>query len=223
MVTTVQLIVNDALGLLSHSPGVSTQTYATPRMRLFVEQAFFEMFDAPEHIWLGYRKKLTGVPVQNGALTIDLVGAHGIKIEDYKDVIHVWHPDGGDPLPEVSSRRSTASYFGGGVVGIEPSTAIPFRPFVIWPADYTETVDILVRSRPSLPFSLSQAIYLDHQALVFGAVWAYSTDLGNNPGQSVRYETRFRKRMQEMLQGEQRQAIALDTRLSTIPTTWRDT
>lgn len=222
MATTVQLILNDALTLLSQASGTSTQTYGTPRMRLFIEQAFFEMFDTPDHVWLGYRRKLTAVPVQNGALTVDLVGIDNIKINDYKDVIHVWHPDGGEPLPEMSSSRSTSSYAGGAILGIEPSSAVPFRPFIVWPSDYTDAVDILVRTRPSIPFTLAQNIYLDHQALVFGAVWAYATDLGNNPGQIVRYEERFRKRMSEMLKGEQRQAIALDSRTATIPTTWRD-
>jgi len=190
-------------------------------MRLFVEQAFFEMFDQPDHVWLGYRDRRT-VAVQNGVLTGDLLGARSTIITEFRDVIHVWRSGGGEPLAEVSPRRSIANFTSGNVHAIEPSSAVANRPFVVWPSSFTGNVDVLTRARPTIPFPMTQVIYLDHLAVVYGAAWAYVTDMGTNPGQAAKYEKQFRGRMQQTLRGEQAQSLKLDARLGHLAGDWQE-
>jgi hypothetical protein len=220
MPSTVQAIMDDALTMLRLMPGRATQQYAAPIIRLSVEQAFFQVFNSTEHIWSGYRKRVLGVAIVNGAMSSDLVGLRSIPVAEFRDVKRVWQEDYRNPILMRSDMENdfttTAS---GTALWIEPSMDVANRPFKVMP-DFDGTVNVLVRTRPPRPFALTDVIYMDHDMLVYAAVFAHLTGSGANPGQLDATQTAFLTAYRAALREEQQHGVSFDGVSADIPMSW---
>lgn len=209
---TVDQVVADAMLEVSMVPGLSTQSYGTPRLRKFVEDAFFFMFDE-NHNWNAFTDRVT-VNIANGVLTADLVGALNIKIKEYRDVLAVW-PDGSNrELREMSYSFNATTLSGGSLRYRAPSNAIPNRPFKVYPTDFTGVAHTLVRSRLVGPFDGSQELHLDKLALSKGAAYMYLAATGTNASHAASLQSQFVSRVNAVKTQENSGIIAKDDRMA---------
>lgn len=220
MPTTVQAVVDDALLMLRLMPGRATQMFATPVIQLAVEQAFFRVFNTTTHIWSGYRKRIVGAAVVNGTLTSDLVGLRSIRIAEFRDVRRVWQEDYRQPLMMRSDMENDyTTDASGSALWIEASNEVAYRPFTVEP-DFTGNVNVLVRTRPPRPFALADVLYMDHDMLVYAAIFAHLTGSGANPGQLSSAQDEFMTAYKAALQDEQQHGVAFDGSSANIPSAW---
>lgn len=219
MPTTVTAIVSDALTSLRLMPGQATQQYATPIIQLAVEQAFFRAFNETEHLWAGYKRRLSDVAVSNGNLTGDLLGVRGIPIAEFRDVRRVWQTDFRQPILMRSDMENEINDLTGLALWVEPSYEVANRPFTIQP-DFTGTINVLVRTRPPRPFALSDAIYMDHDMLVYGAIFMHLAGSGANPGQLDLAQSSFISALNNAVRDEQQHGTAFGPEGYEIPMSW---
>lgn len=210
---TVNQVVQSAMQELSLVAGLSTQQYATPRLRKFVEDAFFLMFDDEDHYWNRFIERVD-LAVANGLLTENVVGALGIIITDYRDILAVW-PDGSSKqLVDLGFLTNASTLTGSTARYKAPSNTVSGRPFRIYPTGFTGTVQALVRSRLPQPFDDAQELYLDKTALAKGTAFMYLASTGTNAGHAASLQAQFVSRVNQVKLQENTVTIAKDPRLS---------
>lgn len=194
---TVDAITQRLIRLSGQVPGVSVQVYST--------DIFYDMINttmrmiARKYWWPHLMKYFTGLALDGvtGVLTTDLSG-----VQDHTDIKSIYYDDCGDPLTYAGENINATK-----ITGDKPIfyTALPMsdalylkRLIIVYPV--TATADITIRARivpdTVLPGNI---VPLDQDLIVFGVLWSFFEDEGDNPQQASKYKALFDAKFTELV------------------------
>ena len=217
MAQTVAQIAQAVLNRLSITPGLSQQTYAQPRIIQAIEDAIVFVMD--ECRWSTYIKRVT-VPIVNGVMTVDLVGARGVYVDNFEDIVAVFTPDGRRKLSQWNILDNPNNLNGTGRVFVEPNNDVLHRPFSIIPNTYTDNVDVITYVKPTVPISTADTIYLDPTMISIGASYFVASGDAMSSGDTVRLQSMFTERIKQCRKGNEEQSFALDPQVDSGTNMW---
>jgi len=207
MANTVAQLGQMVLNRLSIVPGLSQQTYASPRITQAIEDAI--VFCMDETRWITYVKTVT-VPVVNGLLTGSLVGARGLFVDNTADIVAIFAGDGRRKLSQWNLLANPNNVGGVGRIFFQPDNDVAHRPFIIIPPTYTDNVTVVTYVRPLIPLSDADVIHLDATMVSLGATYFVAAGDSISSGDTSRLQSMFHARMRQCVKSNEEQSFALD-------------
>jgi hypothetical protein len=207
----VKDLVNSVITEISQVPGVATQIYAADRIKEFIQNAY--RMEINEMWWPQYMYyQLVGIDGVTGALTSDLKGPLSF-IDDYGDIAAVYRNGSNRKLRELNqSINPDLMTTGLDTWYLAPDYSVPHRPFRVYPITSTGPVKVWARQQNTLPFALTDSVFLDGLLLKYDACWMYAIDDGTVPAQVSKYQMLATKRRQQLKANLAQQPLELDPR-----------
>lgn len=213
MPMTLLAIAEEVITELSQVPGVSTQIYSADRIKLMVQNAFFDLFE--KRWWDEYTDTFTvALDGITGRITSDLEDAAG-AVTEWRDIQLVWPENFNKPLTLAPKLMNPSTISGTYPVYVRSDATVAKRPLRVLPANATGNIVVLGRRRPAKPLSDSYSILLDDMMMKWAACWQYAVDDGTNQAQIAKYEKQMIEREQLVTASYNTHPIALDSYTNT--------
>jgi hypothetical protein len=100
----------------------------------------------------------------------------------------------------------------GGAWYLSPDYTVESRPIRVYPASAFGDVVVWGRQRPTIPFDLSDTLYLDFMLLLYDATWMYCVDDGTVPAQVNKFQVLAQNRRRMVKASFGQHPIDLDPR-----------
>ncbi len=215
---TMSSVVSKVINELRQVPGVATQTYSAGVIQQYVENTFLMLLE--ETWWNDLMHYFTAtVNGTTGHLTADLVGPIS-NITDFHDIAYVWPENSNRHLNTLPTLTNPFTITGTLATYFTADSTYPNRPLKIWPVTCADNLVIWARQRPVTPIALTDNLYIDDLALMYGAAWMYCVDDGTVPAQVDKFLNMYASRKKILLSNMVANSMPLDTSTVENTSTW---
>lgn len=206
--STVQEIVTRLTRLSGQVPGVGIQTYGAD---IFVDMINVAVSTVCRKYWWPHLMDWMTVQLDGstGVPTTDLTG-----VRDHTDIKAIYYDNYPKPLAYTTDSVNPTRYSGTVPLGYE---ALPIshpqyatRLIRIIPVESTGSLKLRVRLMPAT-LGVNDTVPMDADLIVFGVLWSYFEDEGDNPQQAGKYKNLFDSKFTELIAATATHRIPLDS------------
>jgi hypothetical protein len=216
----VSKIVDRLIRLSGQVPGTSVQVYSqdvfidlvNTTVRIVARKCWW-----PHLMWT-HDGSLDGA---NGVLTNDVT-----NVQDHTDIKAVFVDEDPYPLPRFSPELNLANF----ATGDKPCgyAPLPFwhefykaRLIRIFPPTAKGFLHLHVRTLP-IELGFNDIVVFDQDLIVFGTMWMYFEDEGDNPQQASKYKALFDAKYAELVSAMSTHRVSLDNNRPYAPYIWQE-
>lgn len=223
MATKVQVsdLIDRLTRLAGQVPGTSVQAYG--------QDTFLDMLNstirmvARKYWWPELMHRIdTASDGVTGVVTADLSA-----YEDWKDLRFLFIDNWPNPLARMSNMHNPLLYTSSIAMGWEalPTDHASYASKLIRLFPYTvqHTVTLIMRMMPARLRSTSDYVFFDEDLIVFGVLWQYFEDEGDNPQQAARYKALFDSKYNQIVGNIAEQPLSTNGNMPPYPGEWMET
>lgn len=217
---TVQTIVSRLIRLSGQVPGTGVQIYSQD---VFLDMVNTVMRMAVRKFWWPHLMKTFNTTLDGvtGVVTMPLSG-----IADHTDIRSIFVDNARDALVWLGDEQNQLQYAGSSSpVGY---TALSFddpqyatRVIQFLPITAKGNVVIRARIMPGV-LGINDVVPIDQDLIVFGVLWSYFEDEGDNPRQASKYKALFDAKYSELISAMSTHRVSL-TGNANGPGSWQET
>jgi len=209
----LSVIITRVQELLGLSAGLSTQTYAQPKIVQYVQLAYADLFI--KRFWDDY----------SSVSTFTLDGTTGKTVEDLTDLIksvndiqYIWYQDYNNPLPKAPNNRP--------LVNINVACFTPYRdvtcPFRIYPLNASDVIHVRYRTKDTLPYSENDEVNMHEELIVRRAAMMYVMNDAANQTLIQLFTSLYNEHLMQLERLEMKDNRSLYSYSSQNVTEWHD-
>ncbi len=203
MAKTLAQFIETIQERIGSTPGIDTQTYLEPRVKLAIQHKFDVLFD--EYWWHQFVEY--DVPVAVNAVSGSSANVPGGTLKEYRDIHHITDKIGNYAIPAAGmtvARQSQVYRY-----AIRPVSTAPFFKLAsAVSTTYPTLVYITFRKRPNEFVSPNDFVDMDNQLIITGVAYDILEDDGTNPGAADKYKGMFDARLKQLNRAQFQQSPA---------------